>query len=598
VKSKFDKDEGCNWMCYQYTIAATFIYYLDYAFDIYNGVFLVWPQDILHYFLFVATLPIRLLGVCLDKFYYQSKKVRIRHLAFEDKDLNCMSRFGVMLQKQKDYSMGVTHLREEKNKGIWEWNRMHFCMVNIRVERWDSLKTYADISLLTVIAYFWFHALCALKSDDGDQFLSFRRVYDTTGYDIDMSDMTFVCLWPFLRIFLQMTRRFYLLSSFVNYRNADVNREEKEWNLVQLLFGWRLRPPTESLYDIYAVDYEDSFSNKMEVIRDIDFSMMLNQAMANYELALIRFFCTEDTYLKFRRNHRDWATIDSNHMSLHKDMICLILALAVSLVYDFLEEPQYVLEYHTLETCDLKQGRCTGDEVLNHCWCAVNLIWDIPTLLAFIAGTVIAVIGSMRAVMVVIFGLWLQQKTAHTTWCVTAYAGGSETRSDWRYPMVLPDTASISVAFFGYAKIKNWREKICQMKEDSNFLTMKDIREIFSLEGLFNVTHDIKYYLHQGTTSFRVVEKEIDQEPILLVKGEWRGGLCGPQSKANKRNRHDAIQIVNVMHTKDHGHLDWQRKQVTRSEVSISDHEPQAGKRVKNCRTIESKLEMTKIIYN
>lgn len=135
------------------------------------------------------------------------------------------------------------------------------------------------------------------------------------------------------------------------------------------------------------------------------------------------------------------------------------------------------------------------------------------------------------------------------------------------------------------------------MKKDKNFLTMIEIREIFSRESLFNVTHDITYYLHQGTTSFRVAEKGIDKEPILLVKGEWRGGLCGPSSRANRRNRYDAIQIVNVMHTKDNGHcqLDWQRKQVKRSKVCISDNELQVGKQGRNSRNIGSKLEMAEI---
>jgi len=107
---------------------------------------------------------------------------------------------------------------------------------------------------------------------------------------------------------------------------------------------------------------------------------------------------------------------------------------------------------------------------------------------------VIGVIGSMRAIMVVIFGVWLQLKSSHTTWCVTTDARSSEHRIKWRYPMVLPESASISVAYFGYAKIQNWREEICKMKENKSFLTMKEVGKIFSRESLYNVTHDIKYY--------------------------------------------------------------------------------------------------------
>lgn len=253
-RDKFEKDEGCYWMCTQYTFAATLVYYIDYAFDILNGTFLTWPQDILHYLLFLVTLPIRLLGLCWDK-CYRSTRVGMRDLVSENKNSNCLSRFGVMLHKEKKYKRSATDILKEKNKDIWEWNRMHFCMVNFKVERWDSLKMYADIGLLTAISYFWFSAFFSFQEDGDQQFIRFvRTMYDATGYDVDMSDITFVCIWLFLRILLQVSQRVYLLMTFVKYRNEDLRTQnlkenqsedliakgkmkEKKWNMIGLLFG-------------------------------------------------------------------------------------------------------------------------------------------------------------------------------------------------------------------------------------------------------------------------------------------------------------------------------------------------------------------------
>jgi len=108
--------------------------------------------------------------------------------------------------------------------------------------------------------------------------------------------------------------------------------------------------------------------------------------------------------------------------------------------------------------------------------------------------------------------------------------------------------------------------------EDENkpFLTMKEIDSIFAKEHLIDVTEDIKYYLYQATTIFRVEKESSGPDPILLVKGEWRGGLNGPLNEANMRTVLDATQIINVSFSEDHSHVNWQRKQGISKEVSLS----------------------------
>jgi len=457
-------------------------------------------------------------------------------------------------------------------------------MVDIKVERWDSVNTYADIAMIAAITYFWYNAYISLMTDNDDLVQRLvSTIDDKICYNLDISDITFVCLWPILRIILKVTRRVYFVNSYVEVQNMFPTEggKEKKFTILGLLFGWQLGPPSNSMYETTPVVKRNDFSIKRErIIDDEDeASTMINQLMANYELALIRFFCTEETFLRFRRNYRDWGTIESNNMTLHKAMICIILAVAVSIVVDFLEGPHYVLEILTAEDCKLKSGRCLdGDEhILGiSCWCAVNVIANIPVFLAVIAGTVIGVIAAMRAVMVMIFSVWLQQKSVLSTWCVTANNRRREAFCDgWNYEIVLPESASVAKAFFGYPT-EGWMKKIKEMKEHKNFLTMNEIDVIFSKEHLFEVTHDIKYYLIQGTTSFQVtsgvhVTSGDLTLPILLVKGEWRGGQCSPRTKANRRDRHDAMQIINVSYSKDHRHLIWERKQ-GKSELLLTEN--------------------------
>jgi len=146
-----DKDEGCFSMFKQYTLAAVLVYYIDYWFDIIDGPFLIWPQDILHYLLWFATLPIRLLGKCCDWLYY----VYWRETCIPkgDTKFSWMRYFGVTLQKRKDYRMNERQSIFERKKKCCMWSRDHFCMINFQVERWDSLNTYADIAMITGLVY-------------------------------------------------------------------------------------------------------------------------------------------------------------------------------------------------------------------------------------------------------------------------------------------------------------------------------------------------------------------------------------------------------------------------------------------------------------
>jgi len=210
--------------------------------------------------------------------------------------------------------------------------------------------------------------------------------------------------------------------------------------------------------------------------------------------------------------------------------------------------------------------------------CAVNVALDIPTYLVLIFGSLLGLLGVMRTVMGLIFGVWMKQRRSLSTWCVTTDALQSVTsdRSPssfgaFDHEMVLPDSARITAAFFGYP-VKNWRERIAEMKEKKKFLTMEEIREIFSKDPLFDVTDDVKYYLYQGATIFRV-EEEKDRETILLVKGWWRGGRCDPGSNANTRFRYDAVQIINVSLSEDHSHLKWHKKQGRLSSMSCNEGE-------------------------
>jgi len=127
--------------------------------------------------------------------------------------------------------------------------------------------------------------------------------------------------------------------------------------------------------------------------------------------------------------------------------------------------------------------------------------------------------------------------------------------------MVLPKTAYITKAYFGYAK-PGWECEIKRLKKNTPLLRMREIDKIFLNDHYFDVTFDIQYYLFQGTTSFRVKNGKGKGElgnPILLVKGEWRGGSWKPSSEANLRAGYDA-KIINVGYSDDNKYLRWLRK--------------------------------------
>jgi len=120
-------------------------------------------------------------------------------------------------------------------------------------------------------------------------------------------------------------------------------------------------------------------------------------------------------------------------------------------------------------------------------------------------------------------------------------------------------------AYYGYPKRKEWINEI-NMNHDQS--TVEELAENFVTS--WNVTEPIKHFLFKGTTSF-LLEREMayDQpsniQPVLIVKGEWRGGRSSPGSEIRKRTSCLAIQTIYV--SRSTKGFKWAEKRSWKSEL-------------------------------
>jgi len=428
-----------------------------------------------------------------------------------------MSRFGVTLQWGE-------------GERIIQVSREHLFFMKINFKESDSVKCYMNLATMFGVGYLYFVCLRLFQSDHYDnswlsELVSFIR--NTIRYECDISDITFLCLYIFLRTMLRFFERVYMLVEFTAREVGGRKDISKFKILMGFIFGFRRRKNEFEIrrgWGSTAGFYEEN---------------VFNLRMVNFELLFVRLFCREDTFLMYRRRNRNWKQMLKNHMTLHKDMVCGLLACFVTVIVNFYEEYQWQLALMRYQDCQSNGGRCSLEIDAEYCWCTVNMVSHIPTFLFVAVAGYLGVTTAMRAVVGKIFDIWLQPKYVKSTWAIGS-EGGEQ--------LTLSQTADVTVAYYGCPKSEDWRDQIKKYCRENNScsLTLKQLEEVFKPNPK-DVTVDIKSFLYQGTTSFRLnrVNNELDQ-PILIVKGEWRGGRSSRNSYIRQMISYDAIQTVDI----------------------------------------------------
>lgn len=451
-----------------------------------------------------------------------------------------MSRLGVILKDLKDEQQLV------------RVSRQHLLFLDINFQRNDSIKCFANLLMVATAVYFYWTCLDYFHGESVDNSWM-TDLQNTVNYDIDMSDVTFICAYIILRTMLRFAERVYMLVEFTT-SEANIKAKMTMWKfrtLLSYIIGFKSRP--------HSFDHNRSNPG-------IDFENdKFNTRMVNFQLWFVKFFCKEETFLRFRRRNRNWKKMIKNNMTLHKDVICGILSCTIAIIVNFFEEHQHTQEYVSRQHCTEHGGFCSTDVEDENCWCTVNLIAHIPTFIAVAGVGAFGIASIMRAVIREIFAIWLQPKYVKTTWAM------SSTGEKWGEELTFPQTADVMAAYYGYPKRQEWINEINNNPYD---FTIEELEENFV--SFWNVTAPIKHFLFKGTTSF-VLKKEMannqsnNTQPILIVKGEWRGGRSDPKSEIRKRISCLAIQTIYI--SRSQGIFRWEEKRFWQSELSKSQSE-------------------------
>jgi len=521
-------------MWYTYTFLAVVVWYVDYLFDMINGIFLNWPQDFIHLILFILTVPIRFMGILCMRSFDPSYCVEWKKVFINDECEGETSHGGEGEGAQKKKTSLRTLLIKMAQYGpifedakLIKLSRAHLLCVDLQIKRNDSIKCYANFLTIAAVGYFYYTSCHLYHSEEFTNSWLYNSIWyieDTLGYEIDMSDLTFVCLYLIFRTILRIIYRVYILVEISSAEaGGDLKQIAKFLASYILLFRYRLRsrilPKTDPEY--WEKQYE--------------------LRLINFELFFVKLLCPENTYLKFRRRNRNWEDLTESHMSLHKDIICGLLACAVTICVNFYEEHQFIQKWLSEKECSDFGSSCKSI-IDQHCWCTIDYVSHIPTFIAVVSAGILGVMAVMRAVVSFIFAIWLLPKWRSECRAITVQSHCiSDCESDFENELSLPQTADITFAIYGFPIDCNWRKRIAALGT-KGYPTENDLRSILK-PGSLEVTNEIKNYLYQGTTQFWLEElKGSSAQPVLIVIGGWYGAKSTDSEIRNIK--WDAVQSI------------------------------------------------------
>jgi len=542
-----EEEKGWRYMCKSFTLKALLVYLIDFIFDVEKGVFLTWPQDVMHIILFLSMLPIRFIGICLlrcmQKPNCEWKRIFYRELGPDPKKDKRQAYGLASLQNvfecgakkninepcllRKISRCGVLFLYEEER--LLKFSRNHLLFVKFQFQRLETIKIFAHVMMMVAVAYFYKKTWILFDSKDLDNSwlgMIVLHVDDTIGYNIDISDVTFLCLYIVLRMMLHFARQIYYLQKIVDA--VIVEEGKRICVLMRFIFCWMRVEDLSYYMDDEALDEKEYRMNK------------LNLRLVNFELLFVKLFCPEETIQKFRRRYTHWTDLVETDMSLHKDLVCGLIACSITFVVKFFKNYQYIQKFMSQAECIGQGHHCTTSVDDDNCWCTVNLIGHAPTFLIVVFAGVFGVASVMRVVVTYVFSVWLEPKYEKATWVMSTLKCGYEDK------MTLPQKADVTVAIYGFPK--NVVLNIIEHLRQHNYSTLPEIKNFFREDKYWIVTDNVQYYLAQGTTTFWLKPLESSGKsnikPVMIVKGEWNGGRSSYNSKVRRMIECDAIQTI------------------------------------------------------
>jgi len=549
-------DKHCNQelsCCFRwktFTAMAFALYYIDRIFDIMLLPFLQLPEYFVHIMLLIITFFIRLpffaVFCCCSCSTETPSFSTVLYEAAKDKEIDqgerscniCykfirrMAVFGVRLRDSDERKK----LKGEFSvKGVF-----HFIRAS------DSLNNYTNIFLVVAVGYIFMSAVYALHSDHPDEYWLHNVIIWVDGelhYELDLADFTLFCLFISARIMLRVVDRVYFLWALswkMANEDEDKYSESRKSNMIRylmcLIFCFGRRESTEELLK--------------DETKPHGAGLNFQSRLLTYELWYVKIFCDENTFLKVKRRYQNNRHIKRNQLTLHKDMLCFICALVVSLVVKFFAEGSYGLDYLPIDECTAHRGNCIDDSDGSNCWCGRSLLNDVTTIFVVVIGGAMGSAVTVSKVMSTIFRSWRLKKVVLALECITA----DDLENVIGAEMVIPHDADITEAIYGHAINresfkKKMKEKIQKVRKGNvedfdNWYDeiMKDFKQ------KCDVTSTMKHLILKGhgNTVFKIGDIDTGAKPFLVVFGNWRGANLSGRTEGAREEKRDAVLYMHI----------------------------------------------------
>jgi len=293
---------------------------------------------------------------------------------------------------------------------------MFFCL---KVHILPAVALVSNISTLGFLIYIFSRVWTDLSDKNSAFYGMCEWIHNEWNFTVDYSDIAMLLFWVFrliLMIFERVYDMFWYWDFSKNWNVCIDGKKIKRNQLLLLAFWQRMIDYDKILKD---VQWNDRGLNKEQ---DTEIDVIEDELRSSYTFDpfLLSLFGLEKLWKAYRRKCY-WYVYRKMSCNMHKTLLCMVLAISVSLIVNWAEESNMVMQSMSEDSCSKEGSFCLAlnnifEKDYDNCVCG-KASYRSPVILVTV--TLAACIGfylTYRQILSYIFRHWLRFEVLPAVW--------------------------------------------------------------------------------------------------------------------------------------------------------------------------------------
>jgi len=313
--------------------------------------------------------------------------------------------------------------------------KMFYCL---KVDMVPSVGLYGNIITLGVLLFFYWHTWADLYNVKSDFHKFCEWIHDTFDFNVDYSDIALL-VFVIFRLVLLIIERVYEIHYYCHFaKNWNVRIDEtnceKNMSFCSIAFcGGKMIDYNKVLKE---VQWNDRAFNREH---DVEIDLVEDELRSSYTFDpfLLSLFGLKELWKDYRRKCW-WSVYRKMTCNMHKTLLCVVLAITVSLIVNWYEESDMEVQSMSEDSCSREGEFClalnnTFGKNYDECACGKVSHRRPVILVTVIFASCIGFYLTYREILSFIFRHWLRFQVLPAVWVLvdpTTLALGSAGRQN------------------------------------------------------------------------------------------------------------------------------------------------------------------------